>query len=213
MEHPRVAIVDYGAGNLTSVACAVRHLGWEPTVTRDPEAVLAAERVIFPGVGAAGSSMRNLADLGLVVALREAFESGRPLLGICIGCQVIFERSEEDGGTECLGFLPGVVERFRFPAGVSRKVPHMGWNEVAFHGAHPVFRGVPQGSQLYFVHSYYPAPADPRLVVGTAEYGGVRFAAAVAHGNLAAVQFHAEKSGPPGLRILRNFLEWTPGED
>lgn len=204
-----IVIVDYDAGNLTSVASAVRHLGREPLVTRDPEAVVKAERVIFPGVGAAGAAMDTLKRLGLDQALRELYEKGAPILGICIGCQVIFDESEEDGGTPCLGLLPGAVRRFRFAGGVSRKIPHMGWNEVAFRGDHPVFRGVPEGSQLYFVHSYYPCPREEADVLGTAVYGGVRFAAAVARRNLAAVQFHAEKSGPPGLRILENFFDWS----
>jgi len=205
-----VAIVDYGAGNLTSVASAVRHLGEEPRITRSPQEILRADRVIFPGVGAAGASMGNLKRLGLDDAIRQVFRGGRPLLGICNGFQVIFNDSEEDGGTGCLGLLEGTVKRFQFPPGVVRKVPHMGWNEVVFQGEHPVFHGIPAGSQFYFVHSYYPLPQDPGLVRGTALYGGIRFAAALAHRNLAAVQFHAEKSGPPGLQILKNFLRWSP---
>lgn len=212
MKTRAIAIVDYDAGNLTSVACAVRHLGKEPTITRDPKEVAAAERVIFPGVGAAGASMENLRRLGLDLALKEAFAAGRPILGICIGCQIIFDRSEEDGGTPCLGLLRGNVRRFEFPPGVHRKVPHMGWNEVSFAGRHPVLQGIPRGSQFYFVHGYYPLPDDAGIVEGTAAYGGVRFAAAVGYRNLAAVQFHAEKSGPPGLLILENFLRWSPGE-
>jgi len=205
-----LAILDYGAGNLTSVAHAVRHLGCEPTITRDPDVVRAAERVIFPGVGAAGASMDNLRRFGLDRALRELQASGRPLLGICIGCQVALNGSEEDGGVDCLGLVPGDVKLFRFPAGITRKVPHMGWNEVAFTGNHPVFAGIPPASQFYFVHSYFPVPADDSVVRGTTTYGGVRFAAAMARDNLALVQFHAEKSGPPGLRLLRNFLDWKP---
>src|SRR5262245_27801733 len=189
-----IAIVDYGAGNLTSVASAVRHLGEEPLITASPEEVARAERVIFPGVGAAGASMENLKKRGLDQALREVFHSGKPLLGICIGFQVIFDRSEEDGGTDCLGFLGGTVKRFQFSPGIVRKVPHMGWNEVVFRDDHPVFHGIPAGSQFYFVHSYYPLPRDTSLVRGTALYGGVRFAAALSHRNLAAVQFHTEKS-------------------
>jgi glutamine amidotransferase len=210
LSEPTVTVVDYGAGNLSSVACAVRHLGWEPRITRDPEEVAAAARVIFPGVGAAGASMEHLRTLGLDRALRRVLERGRPVLGICIGCQVIFERSEEDGGVECLGVLRGNVARFRFAPGESQKVPHMGWNEVRFRGDHPVFRGIRPGSQFYFVHSYYPVPADPSVILGSADYGSVEFTAAVARGNLAAVQFHTEKSGPCGLRVLENFLEWNP---
>jgi glutamine amidotransferase len=123
---------------------------------------------------------------------------------------VLFERSEEDGGTRCLGLFPGAVKLFRFAPGAERKVPHMGWNEVEFRGGHPVFHGLPPGSQFYFVHSYYPDPGDDALIEGTARYGGVRFAAAVARDNVAAVQFHTEKSGPPGLRLLANFLGWSP---
>ncbi|MCZ6795851.1 MAG: imidazole glycerol phosphate synthase subunit HisH [Planctomycetota bacterium] len=203
-----IAVLDYGAGNLTSVALAVRHLGREPFITRDPEDVRRAERVIFPGVGAAQACMASLRSLGLDDALREAHAAGKPILGICIGCQVIFSRSEEDGGTDCLGLLPGEVVRLRFAGGVRRKVPHMGWNEVRVRGEHPLFRGVPEKSQFYFVHSYHPRPEDEALVRGTAVYGGIEFAAVVAQGNLAAVQFHAEKSGPPGLRLLENFLTW-----
>lgn len=207
-----VAILDYGAGNLTSVASAVRHLGHEPAITRDPEEVRGAERIIFPGVGAAGASMQHLRELRLDDAMREAFRSGKPILGICIGCQVILDRSEEDGGTECLHIVGGAVKRFAFPPGIERKVPHMGWNEVTFTGDHPVFRGIPSGSQFYFVHSYHPVLEDPRLARGTAVYGGVRFVAALAHRNLAAVQFHTEKSGAPGLSILESFLRWDGKE-
>ena len=204
------AILDYGAGNLSSVACAVRHLGREPLITRDPEEIRRADRVTFPGVGAAGAAMENLKQLGLDRVLREVYASGRPLLGICIGCQAALGWSEEDGGTDCLGLLGGVVKRFQFAPGVARKVPHMGWNEVTFTGDHPVFRSLPPGSQFYFVHSFYPVPEDASVVRGTAVYGGIRFAAAIARRNLAAVQFHTEKSGPAGLRILENFLGWRP---
>lgn len=205
---PPITILDYGAGNLTSVASAVRHLGHEPVVTSDPDRVRRAEKVIFPGVGAAGASMENLARLGLDRALLEVHGSGRPVLGICIGCQVALSSSEEDGGTTCLGIIPGSVRRFAFAPGVRRKVPHMGWNEVSFTGDHPVFSGIAAQSQFYFVHSYYPVPTDTTVVAGTALYGGVRFAAAMARDNLALVQFHTEKSGPPGLKILQNFLDW-----
>jgi len=204
----RVAIVDFDAGNLTSVARAVKHLGGDPLVSRDPKEIRTADRVIFPGVGAAGASMDSLRELGLDVELKRAFEAGKPILGICIGCQVAFESSEEDGGTPCLGFLSGRVVHFRFPEGVQRKVPHMGWNAVHFQAdrLHPVFEGIESGSEFYFVHSYHPVPEDPADVQGTAVYGGLRFAAAVARDNFVAVQFHTEKSGRFGLRILENFL-------
>jgi glutamine amidotransferase len=205
-----IAVLDYDAGNLTSVACAVRHLGHEPEITRDPDVVRSAERVIFPGVGAAGSSMESLEKLGLAAALRDAHSAGKPILGICIGCQVVFSSSEEDGGTGCLGLLEGEVVRFRFAEGSRRKVPHMGWNEVRFTDPHPVLEGIPAGSQFYFVHSYYVEPAEPAVALGTTSYGGIDFTAAVAKDNLVAVQFHAEKSGPAGLRLLDNFLGWSP---
>jgi glutamine amidotransferase len=203
-------LVDYGAGNLTSVALAVRHVGWEPTVTSHAEDIAAADRVIFPGVGAAGAAMENLTTRGLDAALRDVLERGRPVLGICVGCQVIFDHSEEDGGTKCLGAVPGEVRRFRFPADPSLKVPHMGWNEVAMEREHPLLAGIPPRSQFYFVHSYYPVPSDDAVTLGRTTYGDVEFAAAVLSGNLAAVQFHTEKSGPPGLQLLRNFLQWKP---
>ena len=205
-----IAVLDYDAGNLASVACAVRHLGHEPEITRDPDVVRSAERVIFPGVGAAGSSMESREKLGLAAALRDAHSAGKPILGICIGCQVVFSSSEEDGGTGCLGLLEGEVVRFRFAEGSRRKVPHMGWNEVRFTDPHPVLEGIPAGSQFYFVHSYYVEPAEPAVALGTTSYGGIDFTAAVAKDNLVAVQFHAEKSGPAGLRLLDNFLGWSP---
>jgi glutamine amidotransferase len=205
-----IAILDYDAGNLTSVATAVRYLGREPVITRDPEVVQSAERIIFPGVGAARASMESLQALGLGQALADAKRSGKPILGICIGCQVVFSRSEEDGGTACLDLLEGEVERFRFPNGVRRKVPHMGWNEVRFLREHPVFRGIPPGCHFYFVHSFFPRPRHAADVVGTAVYGEVEFPAAIARDSLVAVQFHAEKSGTAGLKVLDNFLSWQP---
>lgn len=205
-----VAILDYDAGNLTSVAYAVRHLGTEPRITRDPEELVQADRVIFPGVGAAGNSMAALQKHGLADALREVIAGGRPVLGICVGCQVQFDFSEEDGGTSCLGLMTGKVRKFEFADGVERKVPHMGWNEVTFEGNHPLFQQLERRNHFYFVHSYYPNPDDPGVVQGTALYGGIRFAAAVGKDNLIAVQFHTEKSGAPGLDLLNRFLSWTP---
>ena len=208
----KVAILDYDAGNLTSVERAVRHLGGDAQVTRERSIIKTAERVIFPGVGAAGTSMESLSAYGLDEAIRESVAAGKPVLGICIGCQVILDESEEDGGVGCLGLIPGRAIRFQFPAGVSRKIPHMGWNEVRFldnSALHPVFRGVDPGSQFYFVHSYHPVPEHDHDVQARATYGGVEFTAAIAHENLVAVQFHAEKSGRCGLRILENFLSWN----
>jgi imidazole glycerol-phosphate synthase subunit HisH len=200
-----IAVIDYEAGNLTSVELALRHVGGKPVVTQDPEVVRAAGRVVFPGVGAAGHCMENLARLGLDEALRDAVAAGTPVLAICIGIQLLFERSEEDGGVECLGILPGRVRRFRFgPEGP--KVPQIGWNAVSMRGAHPLFEDVEAGSEFYFVHSYYVEPADSSLVLGETDYGGVEFTSVVARDNLVATQFHPEKSGRAGLSVLKRFL-------
>jgi glutamine amidotransferase len=201
-----VVIVDYGAGNLTSVRLAVEKLGWRAIVTDEPEAVRRAERVVFPGVGAAGSAMETLRTTGLADALVEYAASGRPLAGICLGAQVIFERSAENRA-RCLGILPGTVERFGVGPGF--KVPHMGWNGVEFVAAHPVWAGLESGSQFYFVHSFFPVPADPGMLIGRTDYGGA-FPSAVARGNVVAFQFHPERSGRVGLAVLENFLLWRP---
>jgi glutamine amidotransferase len=200
-----LAVVDYGAGNLQSVANALERLGASYVVTPDPAVVDAAHAVIFPGVGEAAAAMSVLRRTGLGAALARAVAAGKKTLGICIGCQVIFERSEE-GNTDCLGILPGVVRRFP-PARGGLKVPHMGWNPVRQLARHPVFAGIPQGTPFYFVHSYYPAPARGEQVVADCEHG-ITFPAAVASGSLLAFQFHVEKSGPAGLALLENFLRW-----
>ena len=204
-----IAIVDYNAGNLRSVELAVAHVGGAACVTQDPQEVRAAERVIFPGVGAAGSAMAELRRLGLDRAVTEAVAAGKPVLGICLGTQVILEESEEDGGTACLGILRGRVRRFRedTPGWGRRKIPHMGWNGVCLRGNHPVFDGIDEEDEFYFVHSYYPAPEAEEDVIGTTTYG-LAFASVVGRANLIAVQFHPERSGRPGLRIIENFLRW-----
>ena len=185
------AIIDYRAGNLTSVRNALAAIGAEASVTNDPAAIRAADHVIFPGVGAAKSAMENLASLGLVDTVREAAASGKPFLGICLGMQILFEHSEEDGGVDTLGILPGRVRRFPKVPGV--KVPQIGWNSVA-----------PGNEFYYFVHSYYAEKtADTALV---AEYAGVEFSALVRRGKLWACQFHPEKSGRIGLELLKEFL-------
>ncbi len=204
MSRDPVIVLDYGAGNLKSVENALTHLGAPCRVTSDPADVESASCVIFPGDGEAAASMAELTRSGLGAALRSYVASGRKLLGICIGAQVIFDRSEERD-TECLHILPGTVKLIPSAPGI--KVPHMGWNPVHFTVRHPVFEGVPQDSSLYFVHSYYPSPSDPRLVAGTTEHG-IRFTACVARANLIAFQCHIEKSGPVGLRLLGNFLAW-----
>ena len=205
-----IAILDYDAGNLTSVKLAVEHVGAECRVTRDPEEVYRAEKVIFPGVGAAASCMEHLRFSGMDKAIAAACAGGKPLLAICVGMQLLFAESEEDGGVGCLGILPGRVWRFAFPPEPRVKVPHMGWNAVDFVRPHPVWDGIPAGSEFYFVHSYYVEAAEDADVLGRSEYAGAVFTSAAARGNFAACQFHPEKSGEAGLRLLKNFAEWKP---
>lgn len=201
-----IAIVDYKAGNLTSVQLALAEVGEDAVITSDPAAIASADRVIFPGVGAAGSAMAEVEAHGLRPALKAYLDSGRPFLGICVGCQIIMDWSLEDGRTSCLGFLPGGTDIFRAAPGV--KVPHMGWNQVQALRPHPVLAGIPAGADFYFVHSYYPLPAERGDAIAETEYGGVRFAAVVGRKNLVACQFHTEKSGKWGLRLLENFCRW-----
>lgn len=208
-----IGIVDYRAGNLTSVARALNYLGEACRITDDPEILAASSHIIFPGVGAAGEAMINLRQRKLDYWIRKWFADGIPLLGICLGTQVIFEYSEEND-TACLGIVPGSVKRF--PESLSQdgqplKIPHMGWNRVHLTREHPVFRDIPAEAEFYFVHSYYPAPADEKWIIGRTEYGQ-SFCAAVARKNLVAVQFHPEKSGKPGLAILANFCRWGGGD-
>ena len=151
--------------------------------------------------------MANLGELGLAPVLRERVAAGVPFLGICLGTQILFDRSEEDGGVACLGLLRGEARRFAARSHAD-KIPHMGWNQARFERPHPLLAGIPDGADFYFVHSYYPAPADPADAVCTTEYAGTRFASMVGRGNLAATQFHPEKSGRAGLRLLENFARW-----
>ncbi len=202
-----IAIVDYKAGNLTSVKLAFDALGEDARVTDRREDILAADRVVFPGVGAAGASMRHLSELNLADALRAVVARGTPFLGICVGMQILFDRSEEDGGTPTLGFIPGEVRLFR-PSDPADKVPQIGWNTVRFRRAHPVFAGVEDETEFYFVHSYYPVTADAADSVGVTGYAGVEFTSVVGRANLVATQFHIEKSGRIGLQVFRNFSRW-----
>ncbi len=204
-----IAVLDYEAGNLTSVELAVRHMGGNVRVTQDPAVVERAERVIFPGVGSAASCMATLKRLGLDRALHEAFEAGKPILAICIGLQLLFDRSAEDDGVDCLGLLPGTVERFAFAPGATAKIPHMGWNEVAPAQPHPLLAGCPAHGECYFVHSYHPVPTRPEEVFCETDYAGVRFCSAAGRANLFGTQFHPEKSGEIGLGILERFLAWS----
>ena len=209
-----ITIIDYKAGNLTSVVRAVNHLGFACRVTRSTEDISSAERVIFPGVGSAGQAMEDLADTGLGQTIKEFYTSGRPFLGICLGTQIILEKSEECN-TTCLGLIPGEVKRFPEPllsdTGERLKVPHMGWNRVRLNRPHPVLKGIFPDSEFYFVHSYYPAPASDETVIGTTIHG-ITFASILGHDNMIAAQFHPEKSGRPGLQLLKNFCLWD-GKD
>jgi glutamine amidotransferase len=207
-----IAIIDYQAGNLTSVKLALDALGAASVITAAPEVIRAAGRVIFPGVGAAGAAMRTLRAAGLDHVIRAVVAAGTPFIGICLGTQILFECSEEDGGVPMLGLLPGRVRRFQ-PADPRAKVPHMGWNQMRQVRPHPLLAGVADESDFYFVHSYHPDPADPADCIGTTDFAGCRFASMVGRGNLAATQFHIEKSGPVGLQVLRNFLQWQPAGD
>ena len=196
-----IAIIDYGGGNLRSVVNAIRHLGFEPAITSCPGDVLSSEAVILPGVGAAADTMTSLRETGLIAPIRQRIAANRPFLGVCIGLQVLFSETEECGSHECLGIISGKVRRL--PSG--QKVPHMGWNQVRQLSSHPIFQGVPDGANFYFVHSYYAEPEDKSLIAGETEYG-IEFCSVVVRHNLIATQFHPEKSGEMGLRIYDNFL-------
>jgi glutamine amidotransferase len=209
-----VAIVDYGMGNLRSVAKAVEHVAPDHTVvvTADPSVLSSAGRIIVPGQGAMPDCMRELKARGLADAVVRA-AAEKPFLGICIGLQMLFEHSEE-GDVAGLGLLPGQVRRFPDQAmvdaaGVRLKVPHMGWNEVRQAEAHPLWKDISDGSRFYFVHSYYVEPAAPDVIAGSTHYG-IAFTSAVARANIFAVQFHPEKSATAGLKLLENFMCWQP---
>ena len=199
-----IAVIDYDAGNTLSVTRALEKVGAGVDLTSDPDRVKEADAVVLPGVGAFGDCMRKLAERGMDAACREAFRSGKPFLGVCVALQVIFDDSEESPGAEGLGLLPGSVRRFK--AG-DLKVPHMGWNELRLVRDHPVLSGL-DGEDFYFVHSFYPEPAEPADLLGVTEYG-VRFCAAAGRENLVAVQFHPEKSSRAGLGLYENFLAWS----
>lgn len=204
-----LAIVDYEAGNLASVKRSFQVLSSQVVVTQDPAVVAQAARIVFPGVGAAGEAMAQVRRLGLDRALHEAFAAGKPILGICLGAQIILAHSAE-GDTPCLGLLPGEVRRLNPPVGGGQarlKIPHMGWNQVRLLKDHPVLRGIPPGAEFYFVHSFYPEPAAMDLVLGMTEHGQ-EFPSIIGRANLVATQFHPEKSGRFGLLLLHSFLKW-----
>ena len=206
-----IAIIDYGMGNLHSIAKAVEHVAPDARVliSSEPGKILSADRVVFPGVGGIGHTMQELTRTGLgEVALQAA--ASKPMLCICVGMQALFERSEENDGTPCLGLIAGEVRRFPDAMsdadGNKLKVPHMGWNQV-HQKPHPLWEGIAQDSRFYFVHSYYTTPAGQDMQVATADYG-IEFCCALARENLFAVQFHPEKSQRAGLALLRNFSRW-----
>ncbi|HJQ83033.1 MAG TPA: imidazole glycerol phosphate synthase subunit HisH [Candidatus Binatia bacterium] len=203
-----IAIVDYGMGNLRSVQKAFERVGHAADVTRDPDRITAAPGVVLPGVGAFGACMANLTALGLVEPVKGAIRSGRPFLGICLGMQLLFDESEEFGPIAGLGVLRGRV--VRFAPDPARKVPHMGWNGLTVVRRPPALAGIEDGDYVYFVHSYYPVPADSAVVATTTGYG-VDFASSVAQDNVFACQFHPEKSQRIGLRLLENFVGTVRG--
>jgi glutamine amidotransferase len=201
-----VVVIDYDAGNIRSVETVLARLGASFVVTREPNPVRNAERVIIPGDGEARASMDVLARRGFIDVLDRARTRGVPILGICIGAQIVLDRSEESD-TTCLGFIPGVARRFSGVGGL--KVPHMGWNTIRPVHRHPIIAGIPPDASFYFVHSYYPDPADRVDTVAECEYGET-FSAVIARENVVATQFHPEKSGEFGVTIVENFLSWTP---
>ena len=198
-------IVDYDAGNLRSVQRACKEIGLDAEICADPDRLRHAERVIFPGVGAAGSAMRSMNEKGLGEALREVIDAGRPVLGICLGLQISLDHSEEND-TQTLGLIQGEVRRFKLTR-PELKIPHMGWNEVVLQRPHPVLADIEPGDEFYFVHAYYPDPAVEAHVLARTEYEQ-SFASALGKDNYVATQFHPEKSGRVGLRLIRNFARW-----
>ncbi|MEA3487244.1 MAG: imidazole glycerol phosphate synthase subunit HisH [Thermodesulfobacteriota bacterium] len=199
-----VAIIDYGAGNLTSVARALEHIGVTCKITDRYEEILSSERIIFPGVGAAGKAMEVIRHRNLDKAIHAVVARETPFLGICMGAQIILGESEEND-TTCLNIIPGIARRF--PDG-DIKIPHMGWNDISVVRSHPVLEGLDGGAQFYFVHSYYPAPEKKENIIATTDYG-VSFASIIGRDNVIATQFHLEKSGRHGLKILKNFCDWN----
>jgi len=212
----RVAVIDYGMGNLHSVAKALEHVSdnVEVIVTAEADKILQADRVVLPGVGAIRDCMAEIRRLGLDEVAHKVAEAGQPLLGVCVGLQAMMDFSEENGGIECLGLFAGRVEYFGddlcdAESGEKLKIPHMGWNQVHQDGAHPLWQGIDQDARFYFVHSYFVHPADANLSRASCEYGR-HFSVAVAKDNVFAVQFHPEKSQHDGLQLYKNFLNWNP---
>lgn len=201
-------IVDYDAGNVRSVQRACAHVGMDAEITADPERVLAADRLIFPGVGSAASAVETLKKRGLDEAIREFYLSGKPILGICLGLQIVLEHTEE-GDKDCLGLVAGACEKFDF-RDRAFKVPHIGWNELNIKQSHPMFEDINDGDEFYFVHSYFAMPRNRSHILGTTDYGDRTFCSVIGKDNLFATQFHLEKSGQLGLKLLATFSRWSP---
>ena len=199
-----IAIIDYDAGNIKSVEKAVEKLGGDKILTRDPEEILNADKIILPGVGSFGDAMEKLKAYDLVPVIKKACDAGVPFLGICLGLQLLFTDSEESPGVEGIGLLKGHIRRI--PVGEYRKIPHMGWNSLKLMGNGRLFKGLPDGEYVYFVHSYYLDADDKNIVKASTDYN-VTIDASVEKDNIFACQFHPEKSGGAGLRILQNFME------
>ena len=201
----KIAIIDYGMGNLHSAAKALEKVGAQVTVTRDPELVRQADKVILPGVGAFGDCMKNLNERGLAPVIHEVIAAGKPFLGICVGLQLLFEGSEEDPGVAGLGIFKGMVRKIAAPG---LKIPHMGWNNLEYRTSSSLFQGLPPAAYVYFVHSFHAVPTDESCITAVTDYGG-QVTAAVGRGLVQAVQFHPEKSSAVGLKILANFKEMS----
>ena len=201
-------IVDYGAGNVRSVQRACKRVGMDAHISSDPDIVAAAEKLIFPGVGSAVSAVDSLRAGGLDEAIKSFYATGRPLLGICMGLQIVLEYTEE-GNKDCLGIVAGACAKFDF-SDRSVKVPHIGWNELEITGSHPLLANVESGDEFYFVHSYYARPRHEENILAMTVYGDTRFCSVLGRDNLFATQFHLEKSGELGLRLLSAFTDWAP---
>ena len=201
----KIAIIDYGMGNLHSAAKALEKVGAQVVVTRDPAEVLRADKVVLPGVGAFGDCMKNLNERGLAPVIHEVIAAGKPFLGICVGLQLLFEGSEEDPGVAGLGIFKGMVRKIAAPG---LKIPHMGWNNLEYRTSSSLFQGLPPAAYVYFVHSFHAVPTDESCITAVTDYGG-QVTAAVGRGLVQAVQFHPEKSSSVGLKILANFKEMS----
>ena len=201
-------IIDYDAGNLKSVQRACEKVGMASEISSDPERVLHAEKIIFPGVGSAESAVETLKKRGLDNAIVDFFRAGKPILGICLGLQILLDHTEE-GNKKCLGMVSGACERFKF-SDRSLKIPHIGWNDIQINFEHPVLDKIEDGDQFYFVHSYYAKLLHEQEIASSTEYGNMKFCSTLAKDNLFATQFHLEKSGELGLKILKSFGDWNP---